>query len=232
MVSDPFAKHRGKGSVVTGRNGVSCDELARVCQERFNLRVDKATDVFDVIWLIGFKQEGAIGAVNLKTVVVEIVRISSGDDAVQGEPSGIAMIGMEPVSLPWIMSENDIGLCRANPVGNLIANVKCRLEFAVDMAEHDDLASRAKPTGSFHLFGSAKFNEFFGVLVGIPCSFGPVGQNEMIDDTTSSGPFGKSAATLKFGIVRMGNDDERARRSGKVTRSHRSVWKVSDGKRR
>jgi hypothetical protein len=201
-------------------------------QECFNLRVDKATDVFDMIGLVCFKQEGAIGAVNLKTVVFEVVRISSGDDAVECEPSGIAMIGMEPVSLPRIMSENDIGLCRANPVGNLIANVQCRLEFAVDMTEHDDLASRPEPTGGFHLFGSAQFNEFFRVLVGIPGSFGAVGQNEMIDDTSSGGPFGKSAAALKLSIVGMGNDDERARRSRDVARSHRTVWKVSDGKRR
>jgi len=67
VVSDPFAKHRRKGSVVTGRNGVSCDELARMGQECFNLRVDKATDVFDMIWLVCFKQKSAIGAVNLKT---------------------------------------------------------------------------------------------------------------------------------------------------------------------
>jgi len=100
------------------------------------------------------------------------------------------------------------------------------------MTEHDDFASRPEPTGSFHLFRSAHFNEFFRVLAGIPGSFCTVGQNEMVDDTSSSGPFGKSAAALKFSIVRMGNDDERARRSRDVTRSHRTVWKVSDGKRR
>ena len=97
------------------------------------------------------------------------------------------------------------------------------------MTEHDDLAGRPKPTGCFHLFRSAQFNEFFGVLVGVPGSFGTVGQNEMVDDATCGGPFGKSAATLKFSIVRMGDDDESARWSWKVTRSHRSVWKVSDG---
>jgi len=216
MVSDPFAKHRGKGSVVTGRNGVSCDELARMGQERFDLRVNKSADVFDMIWLVGFKEKGTIGAVNLKTVVAEIVRITGSHDAVECEPSGIAMIGMESVSLPRIMSENDIGLNRTDPVGNLIANVKCRLEFAIDMTKHDDLASRAEPTGCFHLLRSAHFNEFVSALIGIPSSFGAVGKNEMVDDTSCSGPFGKSAAALKFGIVGMSNDDERALRSWKV----------------
>ena len=86
-------------------------ELARVSQERFNLCVNKTSDVFNVIGFIGFKEKCAVGSVNIETVVTEIVRIAGCDDGVESEPAGVAVIRMKSVALPRIVCENDIGLC-------------------------------------------------------------------------------------------------------------------------
>lgn len=77
-------------------------------------------------------------------VMTEVMGIACGDDAIDGQPTGVAMIGMKSVTLPGIVGENNIRFERPDPVRNLIANVERGLEFAVGMAEHDDFASGPK----------------------------------------------------------------------------------------
>jgi len=110
VVANALAEGGCRRAVVVGGNRVSRDELACVSEERFDLCVDKTSDVFDVIGFVSFKEEGAVGSVNIEAVMTEIVRIAGCDYGVEREPTGVAVIRMKSVTLPGVVRENDIGL--------------------------------------------------------------------------------------------------------------------------
>jgi hypothetical protein len=155
MVPNALAETRSCSAIIVIGNGVSRNELTRVRKKRIDFGVDKSRDVLDVIGFVGLEQQRRIGPVNRKSMVLEIVRITGRHDAIESKPTGIAMIGMEPVSLPWVVRENNSGLERANPVGHLITDMKGGLELAIGVSEHDDFARGTQPPCCFHLLASS-----------------------------------------------------------------------------
>ena len=86
----------------------------------------------DVNWLRWLEQGGHLGSANpvtssawsgssasksrsvegrwwVEALVGEEVRVAGGDDAVDGEPAGGAVVGVEAVALPRVVAEHDVG---------------------------------------------------------------------------------------------------------------------------
>ena len=86
------------------------------------------------------------------------------------------------------------------------------------MAQHHDLADRTESPRRFHLFLATLFDKLLSVLLRVPCAFGTVGEDEMVDDASIGGPLRQRSTALKFSIVGMGHDGQSARGGGEVSR--------------
>src|SRR5680860_623689 len=71
-----------------------CRELGRGI-DRFH--------TFEVVDLVGFEQQQPVRAMRAFTVSGKEVRVARRDERVDGQPAGVAMVGMKPVSLPGVM---------------------------------------------------------------------------------------------------------------------------------
>ena len=72
----------------------------------------------------------------VKAMVAEIVRITCGNDSVECEPSGIAVIRVKSIALPRVVGEDNVRLGGPNPIRDLIADMERWLQLAIDMAKH------------------------------------------------------------------------------------------------
>ena len=77
----------------------------------------------------------------------EEVRVARGDDAVAREEPGVAVVGVQPVALPRVVAEHDLGPQAPDPVRHLPALAQAALQLAVGPAEEDDLAGGAEGAG-------------------------------------------------------------------------------------
>ncbi len=110
------------------------DELAAVLEQRRQLGGLEADHVLDVVGFVGLEQQQHVGPVVRQILVGEEERIAGGDDAVDGEPAGVAVIGVQPVALPRIVAEHDVGTQLADPVArHRLALGQAGLELAVDL---------------------------------------------------------------------------------------------------
>jgi hypothetical protein len=147
------------------------DELTCVSQKGIDLCVDETSDVFNMIWLVGFEEKREFRAMHIKSVMAEIVRIACGNDSIESEPPGIAVIGMKSVPLPRVVGEHDVRLGGPDPIRDLISHMERWLQLAIDMAKHYDFAFGPKAPRCFHLFGSSLFHKCLGIAIGVPGSF-------------------------------------------------------------
>src|SRR4051812_1674286 len=106
-------------------------ELAAVLEQRGDLRLLEAGDGLDVVGLLGLPEQQRVRPVRRCTLFGEEVRIARGDDAVGDEKTGVAMIGMQPVTAPRIVSEQHVGSNGAYPVRNLPTLPQARFQLAV-----------------------------------------------------------------------------------------------------
>ena len=102
---NPISECRQLG-VVDGLHGRL--ELAFVCIQGGQLRVDPIGDVLEVVGNIGLEQQQVLRAMVSDTVFREVVRIAGGDDAITREQAGVAMVGVQAVALPRVVAEHDI----------------------------------------------------------------------------------------------------------------------------
>src|SRR5262249_60081740 len=110
------------------------------------------------------------------------------DDTVDGEEARMAMIGMQAVTLPRIVTEHDFGTEVTDPSGDVATQLECRFELPVDRAEERDLAGGAERLGSGALFVLPRSYERCDVGGRIPRALRSVGAHEMVDDTSRRGP--------------------------------------------
>ena len=71
-----------------------------------------------LIGLVGLPEEQGRRAVGGDAVLGKEMWISSGDDPVRGEEAGVTVIGMDAVTLPGIVAEDDRGPDPAYIVGD------------------------------------------------------------------------------------------------------------------
>ena len=98
------------------------------------------------------------------------VRITGGDDGIAHELPGGPVIWVEPVSLPWVVTQHHIGPHHTNDPCNLRACCGIGDEFAVHApTKHHRIGTRTtKSTMGFDLFTFADVDQSRGVGVGIP----------------------------------------------------------------
>jgi hypothetical protein len=69
------------------------------------------------------------------------VRIPCRHDALACEEPGVAVIRVESIPTPRIVTEHDVGSEHADPSGDLGPLTEAGLELAVDAAEEDDITA-------------------------------------------------------------------------------------------
>ena len=123
----------------------------------------------------------ADGPVVGEALLGEEVRVAGGDHAVDGEEPGVAVVGVEPVALPRVVAEHDVGPQPPDPVGHLAtAWRRSGLELAVDPAEEHHLAGGAEGLGRGPLLDLAGGDQRGEVGVGVPRALRPVGAHEVV----------------------------------------------------
>ena len=81
--------------------------LALVREQRRDLVGDGRVDRLDVVGLVGLEEQQRVGSVMRTAEPGEEVRVARRDDAVDGQPAGVAVIGMQAIPLPRIVTEHD-----------------------------------------------------------------------------------------------------------------------------
>ena len=86
-------------------SAIGCDARAAHRSSSHEVRVDP----LDVVRLVGLEQQERVGPVVRTTETGEEVRVTGRDDAVDGQPAGVTVVGMQPVALPRVVTEHDVG---------------------------------------------------------------------------------------------------------------------------
>ena len=64
-------------------------------------------DALQVVRFVRLEQQQVVGAVVRAAEAGEEVRVTGRDDPVDGQPAGVAVVGMEPVALPRVVAEHE-----------------------------------------------------------------------------------------------------------------------------
>ena len=72
------------------------------------------------------------------------VRVARGHNSVRDEEAGVAVIGVDPVPLPRIVTEDDVRSHAPDPRAHLPALADARFQLAVGPAEEDNVAFAAE----------------------------------------------------------------------------------------
>ena len=142
-------------------------------EQRRELGLDVVADVLHVVDLVGLPQQQGAGPVRRNVLFRKEVRVAGGDDAVGDEQAGVAVVGVQPVALPRVVTQHDVGLELPDPVRDLGALAKRRLELAVGPAKEDDIAVAAERTRRGALLVLTRGHEPRRVLVGSHEPFDP-----------------------------------------------------------
>ena len=206
-----------------------------------SLRSTNSRDVLDVVRLVGLPQQQRRRAVRGEAVLGEEVRIAGGDDGVAHEPAGVAVVGVQPVALPRVVAEHDVGPQLADDRGRPRDTVaRSLVEVAVDAPEEAHLAGAVagQPAGRLALLVLAARDERRQVGDGVPRALRAVGAHEVVDDAAGGRPLGERAAGAELDVVGMGGDGQRRRRhrAGRASttrrRAQRAVVQVRSQPRR
>ena len=141
------AEGLGGGAVVVVGIAIVDTHWLRWASSAGDLGLAEAGDVLDVVGLVGLEEQQRRRSVMGHVVVGIEVRIAGGHHAVDGEPAGVAVIGMQPVAPPRVVAEHDVGLQSTDPVGDLVAMGEVGLQLAVDVAQEHDLALGTQRSG-------------------------------------------------------------------------------------
>ena len=116
-------------------------ELAPMRLEGGELGVDRRADVLDVRGLVRLPEQQRRRSVRLEPVLGMEVGVASGHDGLADEQAGVAVIRMEPVALPGVVTEHDLRTQPADDAGHVAPGRAVAVQLAVDAAEEHDLAA-------------------------------------------------------------------------------------------
>src|SRR5688500_4127225 len=100
-----------------------------------------------MVRLVRLEQHQNAGAEVSDTVVTDEMRRTSGDDGVDGEEAGGAVVGMKSPPFPRVVPQHDIRTQLTDPARQLGARLGVVGELAVDRPEEENLARRAERLG-------------------------------------------------------------------------------------
>ncbi len=183
-------------------------ELALVGLERGEFGVDPTGDVFEVVRGVGLEQQQVLGPMVGDSVLWEEVRVAGGHDALAGEQAGVAMIGMQPISLPRVVAEHHVGPELSDRERHVTACHKIAIEFAVDVLEEHDLARLAPGQSArcLALLALASGRQRNRVGCGIPGALRSIGTHEVMHRAAAGGPFCKGRAAAELDVVGVSPD--------------------------
>lgn len=144
----------------------------------------------------------------LDAVFSKEVGISGGDHRVAQQEARSAMVRVQSVSLPGIVAENNRWFQSANLASETAAKVASGFEVPIDLVEEDDFALCSQSTGGFTLFVAASRDKSLDIGIGVPCSFGSIRQDQVMDEAASLCPFGQSPAASEFDVIGVRADSE------------------------
>ena len=171
------------------------------------------------VWLgsSASQSSSAVGRWGARSEVGEEVRVACRHDAVGHEEAGVAVVGVQAVAAPGVVTQHDVGLQTADPPRQLATLVDARLQLTVGVAEEHDVAARAAERarrGALLLLAGG--DELVDGLVGVPRALRPVGADRVHDRRARRGPLGQRAAAAELDVVGVGADGQRTRRSPEV----------------
>ena len=193
-----------------------------MCFECVELAHDESSavsaDIFDVVGLVGFPQQQRAGPVRGQVLLAIEVRVACRDDALASEQPGVAMVGVQAVALPRVVTEHDIGAKLAYHPGDLAASLQVAVELTVDVIEEAHFAGidTAQPTGRLDLFELTLGNEGGHIGVGVPGALRTIGTDQVMHDAAGRGPLGQRCATTELDVVGVGADGQRDGGHGEV----------------
>ncbi len=163
-------------------------------------------DGFDVVDYLGFEEEqfsGAVGDARLG----EEVGVTGGDDAFDHELAGPAVVRVQAVLLPRIVTQDHVGTDGANDRAHLLPAERVGFELAVDRVEEVHLARTERVRGGA-LLVVTRGHQRSEVLAGIPGALRAVGEHEELDVRSRACPFCEGGAAAELDVVGMGADRE------------------------
>tara|TARA_B110000305_G_scaffold220469_1_gene262345 strand:- start:1038 stop:1619 length:582 start_codon:yes stop_codon:yes gene_type:complete len=189
--------------------------------ERIELCADVSTDVLAVVWLIGLPQQKGVRPVVGDAVLSVEVRVTGSNDPFARQEASVAVVRVQPIPFPRIVTEYDLRLELANRLGDVAPLAQAAVEFAVDVLEEAHLTgdrsdTSSEPCSGIALFDLATGRERNRVGTSIPCAFGSVGADKVVNDATVSSPLCQGSATSELDVVGMRSDCQRRLRCGVI----------------
>ena len=148
-----------------------------MAQQGPDLGVHMPVDRLEVVHFFRLEEENPSGAMRREVLLGEVVVITGGDDPVERQPPGVAMVGVEPVPLPRIVAQHDVRPGPADRLANQGPLGQPAAELAVGHAEEID-AGQAEDGGGGVLLAAAGLDQGPEVGVRVPGPFGAVGEHE------------------------------------------------------
>ena len=151
------------------------------------------------------------------------VRVACGHDALACEKPSVAVIGMEAVSLPRVVAEDDLRFDFANDPGDLAPFVESAGELPVDVTQETNLTGPFRITSgqtprSRSLLSLAPRRQRLDVGIGVPRPFRSVCADQVMNDAAVGGPLCKQSSASELDIVRVSADGQGRGRSGEIAR--------------
>ncbi len=193
--------------------------------EGVKLGVDPTGDVLDMIWSVGLPQQQMIWAMMGDLVFSEEMRVARCDDRFASQQTGVAMVWMQAISLPRIVTKHHIGAQFAYHAGDASTRRQVAVEFAVNVFEEYDLAGvrSGQPFGGGSLFMLATIGQRTWVGVCIPGALRSVRADQVMYEAAAGGPFGERCPAAELDVVGVGADCERHPRSRQVLAERSSI---------
>ncbi len=164
-------------------------------------------DALQMLDASGFEEQQGLRTMRFEILVGEEVRVACGDDAVDGESPGFAVIGMQAVRLPGIVPEHDVGLYLADRGADLGPRSEVVQQLAVDAPQEanvdgpDDLRRIA-------LLVLTVRHQRREICVRVPRSLGAVGADAEMHFGPRVGPLGQRCRAPELDVVGVRTDRE------------------------
>jgi hypothetical protein len=165
-------------------------------------------DVLTVIRCVCLPQQQVRRTVMSQVQMFREVRIPCGNDGITGEKASPSMIGMKSVALPRVVAQNDIGFQASNFSNDTVPQLRTLFEFAIDLFEKENFSLRSESPGGLALLLASQRNKSCDIGLGIPSPFRSIGEDQVMNRTTSGSPFCQSATAAEFNIIGVGPDGQ------------------------